>query len=249
MTTTTSDSASTNPLRRLTEEGVAIWLDDMSRERLGTDNLADLIRDHYVAGVTTNPTIIKAEGRIDFYSHFRRIRDIIGPDRTLHIQVLAQDADGIVADAHRLLDQVDGKVYAKIPTTEQGIRAMRLLKDEGIGVTATAIYSKTQGILAIAAGANYIAPYFNRMESLDIDTVSTIKSLSRFIDRQGADCRIMAASFKNVAQVSAAFEAGAHAVTLPPLLLRAALAAPDVTQAVIAFAQDWYDTFGTDELP
>ena len=217
-----------------------------------TANLTDIeeMTPFYpVAGVTTNPTIIKAEGRIDFYNHFRRIREIIGPDRTLHIQVLAQDADGIVADAHRLLDQVDGKVFAKIPTTEQGIRAMRLLKDEGVGVTATAIYSKTQGMLAIAAGADYIAPYFNRMESLDIDTSATIKSLAKFIDRHGASCKIMAASLKNVAQVSAAFEAGAAAVTLPPFLLRAALGTPDVIEAVKAFAQDWYDTFGTTTLP
>ena len=131
-----------------------------------TANLADIEEMtplYPVSGVTTNPTIIKAEGRIDLYPHLRRIREIIGPDRTLHVQVLAQDADGIVADAHRLLDQIDGKVYAKIPTTEQGIKAIRLLKNEGIGVTATAIYSKTQGMLAIAAGADYIAPYFNRM--------------------------------------------------------------------------------------
>ncbi len=211
--------------------------------------LAEMTPLYPVAGVTTNPTIIKAEGRIDLYPHFRKIRQIIGPDRTLHIQVLAQDADGIVADAHRLLDQVDGKVYAKIPTTEQGIRAMRLLKEQGIGVTATAIYSKTQGMLAIAAGADYIAPYFNRMESLDIDTSATIKSLARFIDRHSASCKIMAASFKNVAQVSAAFEAGAAAVTVPPALLRAALGAPDVTEAVSTFTSDWYQTFGTTQLP
>ena len=202
-----------------------------------------------VAGVTTNPTIIKAEGRIDFYPHFRRIRSIIGRERTLHVQVLARDADGIIADAHRLLDQIDENVYVKIPTNEQGIKAMAALKREGVRVTATAIYSKTQGILAIAAGADYIAPYFNRMESLDIDTSATIKSLAKFIDRHGASCKIMAASFKNVAQVSAAFEAGAAAVTLPPALLRASLAAPDVTQAVNAFAEDWYDTFGIDTLP
>ncbi|HWS31959.1 MAG TPA: transaldolase family protein, partial [Actinoplanes sp.] len=58
-----------------------------------------------MSGVTTNPTIIKAEGPIDFYPHFRRIRSIIGRERTLHVQVLARDADGIIADAHRLLDQ------------------------------------------------------------------------------------------------------------------------------------------------
>lgn len=217
-----------------------------------TANLADIEEMtpiYPVAGVTTNPTIIKAEGRIDFYNHFHRIRELIGTGRTLHVQVLAQDADGIVADAHRLRELIDAQVYVKIPTTEQGIKAMRMLRDESIGVTATAIYSKTQGILAVAAGANYIAPYFNRMESLDIDTVATIKSLARFIDRHGADCKVMAASFKNVAQVSAAFEAGAQAVTLPPRLLRAALSTADVNQAVETFASDWQETFGIDCLP
>lgn len=202
-----------------------------------------------VAGVTTNPSIIKAEGRIDFYEHFRQIRRVIGRDRTLHVQVLAQDADGILAEAYRILEQIDDRVYVKIPTTEPGIMAMRKLHNEGIRVTATAIYSKMQGILAVAAGANYIAPYFNRMESLDIDTVSTIKSLSRFIDKHGANCKVMAASFKNVAQVSAAFEAGAQAVTVPPGLLRAALNTADVSAAVKMFAQDWMDVFGTDVLP
>lgn len=202
-----------------------------------------------VAGVTTNPSIIKAEGRIDFYEHFRQIRRVIGRDRTLHVQVLAQDADGILAEAYRILEQIDDRVYVKIPTTEPGIMAMRKLHNEGIRVTATAIYSKMQGILAVAAGADYIAPYFNRMESLDIDTVSTIKSLSRFIDKHGADCKVMAASFKNVAQVSAAFEAGAQAVTVPPGLLRAALNTADVSAAVKMFAQDWMDVFGTDVLP
>lgn len=217
-----------------------------------TANLADIgemTPIYPMNGVTTNPTLIKAEGRIDFYSHFRRIREIIGPDRALHIQALAPEANGMVSDAYRLLDQVDGEVFIKIPTTEQGIQAMRLLKDRGIRVTATAIYSKTQGILAIAAGADYVAPYFNRMESLDIDTVATIKSLARFIDRHRAACKIMAASFKNVAQVSAAFEAGATAVTLSPRLLRAALTTPDVTQAVSTFTTDWYETFGAHTLP
>jgi transaldolase len=49
----------TDPLRRLSEEGVAIWLDDMSRGRLATGNLAGLVRDKYVVGVTTNPTIFQ----------------------------------------------------------------------------------------------------------------------------------------------------------------------------------------------
>jgi transaldolase len=51
---TTSD-----PLRQLSDQGVAIWLDDMSRARLSTGTLADLIRDKHVIGATTNPTIFQ----------------------------------------------------------------------------------------------------------------------------------------------------------------------------------------------
>lgn len=202
-----------------------------------------------VAGVTTNPTILAKEGRIDVYEHLRQIRRIIGPDRSLHIQVLAQDSDGMVADARRLLEQVDDNVFIKVPTTEQGLRAIRLLKADGVRVTATAIYSKVQGTLAVAAGADYIAPYVNRMEARGTDASAAIRSLAMLIDRDGAQCKLVAASFKNVAQITAALEAGAAAVTVPPALLRAALATPDVTEAVNAFARDWHDTFGTAELP
>jgi len=49
----------TDALRQLSDQGVSIWLDDMSRGRLVTDNLADLMRDNYVSGATTNPTIFQ----------------------------------------------------------------------------------------------------------------------------------------------------------------------------------------------
>lgn len=217
-----------------------------------TANLSDIAAMtpvYPVDGVTTNPTILKAEGRIDFYPHLRRIREIIGFDRTLHVQVLAQDAAGIVADAHRLLEGIDDQVYVKVPTTEPGLQAMRLLHEEGIRVTATAVYSTIQGILAVAAGADYVAPYVNRMESLGIDTAATLKALASFIERDGSNCTILAASFKNAAQISAAFEAGATAVTVSPMLLRHPLSTPDVREAVNGFAADWYSAFGTNALP
>lgn len=217
-----------------------------------TANLEDIERltpIYPVSGVTTNPSILKAEGRLDFYPHFRRIREIIGPQRTLHIQVLARDAQGIMDEAHRLLDQIDDAVYVKIPTTEAGIHAMRQLKEEGVNVTATGIYSKTQGFMAIASGVDYLAPYYNRMQSIDIDTRGTIRALAGFIQRFEAPGKIMAASFKNIAQVSHALEAGADAVTLSPDLLRQALAAPDILAAVDAFVADWEVIYGTTRLP
>lgn len=59
----------------------------------------------------------------------------------------------------------------------------------------------------------------------------------------------MAASFKNIVQVSHALEAGADAVTLSPKLLRQALSVPDITNAVDTFIADWESVYGTRSLP
>ena len=62
-------------LKKLSGEGVSIWLDDISRERLRTDNLAELVKDKYVVGVTSNPTIFaKALGKGDAYDE--QVRDL-----------------------------------------------------------------------------------------------------------------------------------------------------------------------------
>lgn len=213
------------------------------------DSIERLMPIYPLAGVTTNPSILKKEGKLDLYPHFRTIRAIIGTERTLHVQVIARDKQGMIDDAHRLLDNIDEHVYPKIPMTEQGLAAMRHLKDEGVNVTATAIYSKTQGFLAIASGIDYIAPYYNRMQGLDIDTNGVIASLAQFIEGRGAATKILGASFKNVRQVTHALEAGAHAITLEPKLLRQALGTPTILDAVDVFLDDWHKVYGTEQLP
>jgi transaldolase len=61
-------ASETDPLGQLSAAGVAVWLDDLSRERLRTGNLGDLIRDRHVVGITTNPTIFqKAISGADAY--------------------------------------------------------------------------------------------------------------------------------------------------------------------------------------
>lgn len=195
-------------------------------------------------GVTSNPSIIKKEGKIDFFAHFRHIRQIIGYDRSLHIQVVAQDCDSIIADAQAILQHVDDRVYVKVPVTMEGLKAIRLLKASGVGVTATAIYSRMQGYLAMEAGADYIAPYFNRMENLDIDPRAVIEDFARAIDMYGYETVILAASFKNMGQVNDAFACGAQAATMGIDVFTGAFAMPSIQKAVDDFTADWYASFG-----
>lgn len=201
-----------------------------------------------ITGVTSNPSIIKKEGKIDFFRHFREIRNLIGMERSLHIQVTGREADTMIREGKAILANVDEKVFIKIPTTEEGLKAMRALKAEGAGITATAIYSKIQGYLAMEAGADFIAPYFNRMENLDISAEDTIACFIEQIAAGGYQTKILAASFKNIAQVNAAFAAGAQTATVQPELLHEALGMAAIGKAIDDFGKDWESVFGDADI-
>ncbi len=209
---------------------------------LDSANLEDLKKYsavYPITGVTSNPSILKAEGNVPLFEHMRKVREIIGMNRTLHIQVTAPDADGMITEAHAVLKNVDGKVFIKVPANEEGLKAMRSLKAEGVGITATAIYNKIQGFMAIAIGADFIAPYCNRMADLDIDFRDTISAFRQMIDGSSSATKILAASFHSMEQVNDALLAGAHAVTIQPGLLHSAFGADCIRQAVEGFYQDW----------
>ncbi|HEY0222863.1 MAG TPA: fructose-6-phosphate aldolase [Lactovum miscens] len=197
-----------------------------------------------LSGVTTNPSIIKKVGKVEYFEHMRAIREIIGTKKTLHAQVVASDYYGMLKDAEAILHNIDDSVFIKIPVTEDGLRLISELKAEGKKVTATAIYSEFQAFLAIASGADYIAPYYNRMQNLDVDVDNSILEMVKEIERTGSQTKVLAASFKNIGQVNRAIENGAHAVTIDADLVGSALNLPTVEKAVVDFRRDWELSFG-----
>jgi transaldolase len=214
---------------------------------LDTANIADIKKFEKIillAGVTSNPSIVKNEGNIEFFSHMKQIREIIGDDKSLHVQVVATDYEGMLKDAETILAKIDKNVFVKVPVSEEGLKVIKELKKRGVNVTATAIYTKFQAYLAIAAGADYIAPYFNRMENLNIDPREAIAEMAKEISRTNSQTKILAASFKNVGQVNAALENGAHSATMGVDIIKSAFAMPSIEKAVVDFTSDWESSFG-----
>ncbi len=203
------------------------------------EQLAHCLSVYPIAGVTTNPTILKEEGNVPLKERLLRIRALCGSERSLHVQLLARGTEGILREAEAVYSLLGENTYVKIPVTEPGLKAIRTLKAAGKPVTATAIYYLSQALLAVAAGADYVAPYCNRMENNDIDFRSLISATRDLIDRDGYAAQIVAASFKNTTQINDALASGAHAVTVPPALLRTTLASPLVEGAVRAFEDDF----------
>ena len=197
-----------------------------------------------IAGVTSNPSIVKKEGSVPFFAHMREIRSIIGNLRPLHIQVTATDYDGMMRDAEAVFRHVDEKVFIKVPVDFEGVKVIKALRRQGANVTATAVYGMDQAFMALEAGADCIAPYYNRMEALGVDAASVIGNIAGIIAHYGYETEILAASFKQPAQIDRAILAGAHSVTVAPDVLRGIFAKQVVADAVQAFFDDWTGLYG-----
>ena len=196
-----------------------------------------------LAGVTTNPSII-AEARRPFMDILTDIRKVIGEQLMFHVQVAGSDAETMVAEAHRLRDRFGAGIQPKLPVSPQGLKAIRLLAASGFSVTATAVGTPQQALLAARAGAAFTAPYVNRLDNIYGDGIGVVSTMVRLFLAHGLSTRVLAASFKNVQQVQDVALAGAQAVTLAPDLLDMVARHPLTDSGIEGFMADWNGAYG-----
>ena len=201
-----------------------------------------------IAGVTTNPTIISS-AKTDFKKLLLEIRSIIGDDKMLHVQTTAHEAEDILKEAKMLKELVRGEFYIKIPITEEGLKAIRLCKAEGIGVTTTAIFTQQQALMAARAGADFVAPYINRLDNIVSDGVHVVEEIVEIFKMQNIKTKVLAASFKTVEQVHKISLTGAQSVTIAPDLFNMLIYHPLTMYAIDAFESDWENVYGKKTIP
>ena len=196
-----------------------------------------------VDGVTTNPTILAKSGRPP-YEVLKEIRQFIGREAELHVQVIARDASGMAEDAHRIAKELGEGTYVKIPSVEEGFKAMALLSKEGLRITATAIYTPLQAFLAAKAGASYAAPYINRIDNMGYNGVQVAKHIHDIFKNNGFKTEVLAASFKNSQQLLELAEYGVGASTASPEVIFNLAKNPAIDAAVEAFIKDFEGLVG-----
>ena len=166
-----------------------------------------------VVGVTTNPTIVSKTG-LDLKTVITNIRKVIGHEKMLHVQALSATADGIVDEAHRIVDFAGENTYVKIPVTPDGFEAMMRLSAEGIDITATAIFTPQQALMAATAGAKYVAPYVNRLDNISVSGPDVAGEIFQLLKMHDMHCEVLAASFNNVEQIHRTIMSGVTCVTI-----------------------------------
>lgn len=195
-----------------------------------------------VRGITTNPSIL-ARADTGLATLLPGVAEVLGEKARFHVQVVSENADAMLAEAISLR-KLPYDIIVKVPATEAGLVAIRKMKAQHIPVLATAIYNVQQGFLAALCGADYLAPYVNRIDATGADGIGVVADLQALIDQHQFPVRLLPASFKTTQQVLGVLRAGVSAVTLPAEIADEMLTHPAVQPAIDRFTQDWYAVFG-----
>ena len=210
-----------------------LLIDDANIEKI--KKIYDL---YPIDGVTTNPSILAKSGRAP-YEVLREIRAFIGAEAELHVQVISKTAEGMVAEGKKIAAELGMNTFIKVPTIPEGLKAMKQLSSEGYKITATAIYTPMQAYLAAKAGADYAAPYVNRIDNLGANGIVTAKTIQDIFDAGSFKCEVLAASFKNSQQVQELCEYGIGASTVAPDVIEGLIKNACVSSAVEDFIRDF----------
>ncbi|WP_425071325.1 fructose-6-phosphate aldolase [Sagittula sp. S175] len=170
-----------------------------------------------VDGVTTNPSLIKKSGR-DILEVTKEICSIVsGP---VSAEVTATEADKMITEGRKLREIADN-IAVKVPLTWDGLKACKVLSDEGTMVNVTLCFSANQAVLAAKAGATFISPFVGRLDDLNLDGMELIGDIRTIYDNYGFETQILAASIRSANHMKDCALIGADVATAPPAVIKA----------------------------
>jgi transaldolase len=193
-----------------------------------------------IDGVTTNPTLMAKEGK-DVKETIQRIAEIVkGP---VSVEGIGQTKEDMVIEAQEMNKWAENLVI-KIPTTWEGMEAIKVLSKEGIKTNATLIFSPLQCVLAAKAGANYVSPFIGRLNDVGQDGTETlIEDTVTIFRKHGVQTEIIAASIRTPLDVLRVLKAGSHIVTIPFAVLEKMISHPLTEKGIGQFLADWNSRF------
>lgn len=200
--------------------------------------IEELFMYYPMEGVTTNPTILSHEEK-PLSQIIPAIQECVG-NKMLHIQTISEKAEDILREAKRYRDyfELRNNYYVKIPVTREGFRAIRMVKDAGMNVTATAIFTQQQAMVAANAGADFVAPYVNRLDNIVSHGIDVVSDIVKVIKLFNLNTKVLAASFKNVDQIYRVSMVGCHSVTASYDVLKSLMSHPMTDKGVMDFERD-----------
>src|SRR4030043_99656 len=196
-----------------------------------------------ITGVTTNPSLVSKEGKVDFERHVKEICSIVpGPVST---EVISLNAADMVREA-KVVASWAKNVVVKIPATLEGVEATYKLAKEGVRVNFTLYFSVNQALLAAAAGATFVSPFVGRLDDIGENGMGLVKEIVAAYKNypDSIKTQVIAASIRHPQHCIEAAQAGAQIATVPYQLLMQMIQHPLTDIGIRRFLEDWNKVMG-----
>lgn len=205
---------------------------------LDTANLEE-IREAWnmgvIAGVTTNPSLVAKEGK-DFHELLQELVQIV--DGPISAEVISLDKEGMLREARELV-KMHANIVVKIPMTEEGLKAVKALSQEGIQTNVTLIFTAMQALLAARAGATYVSPFLGRLDDIGENGLRLVEEICEIYGVHGLTTKVIAASIRNPVHATESAKIGADYATVPFPVLRQLFKHPLTDAGIERFLADW----------
>src|SRR5699024_8155242 len=152
--------------------------------------------------------------------------------------VISLEKDGMVNEA-RELAKIHPNIIIKIPMTSEGLRAVRVLNEEGIKTNVTLVFSPSQALLAARAGATYVSPFVGRMDDIGNEGIDIIEDIVEIYNIHKIETEIIAASIRHPMHVLDAAKQGSHIATIPYNVFLQMVEHPMTDIRLENFLKDW----------
>jgi transaldolase len=188
-----------------------------------------------ISGVTTNPSLIAKEGK-DLRATINQIcRLIEGP---VSSEVVSLRTEDMIKEG-REYAAWHPNVVVKLPMTEQGIKATKILSSDGIKTNVTLVFSANQALLAAIAGATYVSPFIGRIDDVGYEGMSLIEEIRTIFDHYVFSAQILTASVRHAQHVTQAAKIGSDIATVPYKVLKQMFRHPLTDVGLKQFLEDW----------
>ena len=188
-----------------------------------------------VDGVTTNPSLIAKEG-VDVKTRIKEIAEIV--DGPISAEAMSMTADEMVKEG-RELAKIHPNVVIKLPMCIETLKATSKLREEGIRVNVTLIFSAQQALLAAKAGAAYVSPFVGRLDDIGEYGTDLISNIVQIYSNYDFDTEIIAASIRHPVHVLDVSLAGCDIATIPYDVLKKMVSHPKTDEGIQKFIADY----------
>ncbi len=188
-----------------------------------------------IDGVTTNPSLIAKETG-EFKDIVLELCKIV--DGPVSAEVVATDTEGMLREG-RALAKIHKHVVVKIPMLPAGLRAISLLKKDGIRTNCTLVFSANQALLAAKAGATMVSPFIGRLDDASMNGMDLVRDICAIYANYDFETEVLTASIRHPMHVVEAALAGSDIATMPHKVFEQMMKHPLTDIGLERFLADW----------